>query len=360
MKHGGNIFQFAEYLGCLPEQVLDFSANINPQQAVDLTCLQHVQIGAYADPDYSLLKQAIKRRYPAPANADIEVFNGASAAIFALIRRLQPEDLVLYSPLYGEYAHIAGELGCKQHHINRLGLSSTLTIPERSAVIFVNPSTPDGQLYDLQALLATWQAADCTIIIDESFLDFCSADSVAQHIANYDKLYIIKSLSKFYGCAGIRIGFIMAAAQAIAELKRVEPAWKLSSLDMIYMQQALANTAFIEQTRQQTAFLRNILYQALQSSELFDKIYPGQANFLLARLADGGDGYHMQKQLEPSRILIRVCDNFGGLDRSYVRFAVKNRASIDRLAKNLKALSLKVDYGNGYSRLNAVESKAGV
>ena len=53
MNHGGNIYQFARRLGCLPEQVLDFSANINPQQAVDLSCLQHVQLGAYTDPDYT-------------------------------------------------------------------------------------------------------------------------------------------------------------------------------------------------------------------------------------------------------------------------------------------------------------------
>ena len=165
----------------------------------------------------------------------------------------------------------------------------------------------------LQDLLAKWQAADCTIIIDESFLDFCEADSVAEHIAHYDKLYVIKSLSKFYGCAGIRIGFILAATAAIKELQRFEPAWKLSSLDMAYMQQALANTAFIEQTRQQTAHLRDLLHQALQDSGLFDKIYPGQANFLLARLANGDDGYQLQAQLEPSRILIRVCDNFAGL-----------------------------------------------
>ena len=63
-------------------------------------------------------------------------------------------------------------------------------------MIFVNPSTLDGQLYDMQDLLALWQAVDCTIIIDESFLDFCVADSVAEYKANYLKLYIIKSLSK--------------------------------------------------------------------------------------------------------------------------------------------------------------------
>lgn len=335
MQHGGNIYRFAEHLGCLQEQVLDFSANINPEQAVDLSSLQHVQLGAYADPDYSVLKQAIKQRYPYPSGLDSEVFNGASSAIFALLRRLQPKDLVLYTPLYGEYAHIAEALGCTVHNIDRFNRLFA-DVPERSTVIFVNPSTPDGQLYDLQKLLAQWQAAECTIIIDESFLDFCKADSVAEHIAHYDKLYVIKSLSKFYGCAGIRIGFILAATSAINELKRFEPAWKLSSLDMAYMQQALANSAFIEQTCRQTAHLRALLYQALQDSGLFDTIYPGQANFLLARLANGNDGFQLQAQLESSRILIRVCDNFAGLDKSYVRFAVKDEQAIARLAHAFK------------------------
>jgi threonine-phosphate decarboxylase len=192
----------------------------------------------------------------------------------------------------------------------------------------------------MQDLLSQWQAADCTIIVDESCLDFCIAESVAGLITQYDKLYVIKSLSKFYGCAGIRIGFILAAVQAIKELKRFEPAWKLSSFDMAYMQQALANTAFIEQTRRQTAYRRELLTKALQASALFERVYPGQANFLLAKLANDGDGHWLQERLASSGLLIRVCDNFTGLDKSYVRFAVKDEKAIEQLAHCLKAIHL--------------------
>jgi len=339
MNHGGNIYRFAQQQDCLPEQVLDFSANINPEQAVDPDCLQQVQLGPYADPDYGLLKQELKARYRYPEGVDIEVFNGASAAIFAILRYLQPKDLVLYTPLYGEYAKIAGYLGCTLHNINRFN-SLTAAVPKNSTVIFVNPSTPDGRLYDMQALLTQWQAANCTIIVDESFLDFCVADSIAEHIVQYHKLYVIKSLSKFYGCAGVRIGFILAAAPAVNELKRLEPAWKLSSLDMAYMQQALTNKAFIEQTRQQTTYRRNLLYQVLQASGLFERIYPGQANFLLAKLANDGDGYQLQAKLAASRLLIRICDNFAGLDKSHVRFAVKDENAIVQLASCLREIHL--------------------
>jgi threonine-phosphate decarboxylase len=342
MQHGGNIIAFAAKIGCLPEQVLDFSANINPRQAVDLRDLLSVSLTPYSDPNYGLLKQAITQRYPIPANADIEVFNGASAAIFALLRYLQPRDVALYAPLYGEYERLAKLLDCNIHIINRLDdvgrVSDSVTrqIPKGATVIFVNPSTPDGTLYDLPDLFAQWITADCHILIDESFLDFCTSESAMAYIAQYEKLTVIKSLSKFYGCAGIRVGFIAAHADFIQQLKQLEPAWKLSSLDMAYTQLALANTDFIVQTRQQTDNNRALLRQVLQNSGLFAEIYPSAANFLLARLHDGNDGYQLQSRLAPARILIRVCENFIGLDKQYVRFAVKESSAIEQLATGLQ------------------------
>lgn len=75
---------------------------------------------------------------------------------------------------------------------------------------------------------------------------------------------------------------------------------------------------------------------------MFERIYSGQANFLLAKLADQLDGSHLQRLLEPSRILIRVCDNFEGMDNRYVRFAVKDTLSISLLADSLKMLSQNI------------------
>lgn len=327
MQHGGNIYQFAQRFGCLPEEILDFSANINPKQAVDWRTLTNINLGPYSEPEYDTLKHAIKLRYPLAKNADLEVFNGASAAIFALLRWLDPDQVVMYAPLYIEYASIAKQIGCNINYINRFTETHT-NVPKGSTIIFVNPSTPDGKWYEVTELLLHWQSLQCNIIIDESFLDFCTEDSSVRFIAEMDNLYIIKSLSKFYGCAGIRIGFIVAATKSIAGLKQLEPAWKLSTLDMAYMQQALSHTEFIPQTQLQTAQLRALLYQVLLSSDLFAEIYPSRANFLLARLKDNLDGYRLQTLLSNAKILIRVCDNFIGLNQYYVRFAVKDEQAI--------------------------------
>jgi threonine-phosphate decarboxylase len=108
---------------------------------------------------------------------------------------------------------------------------------------------------------------------------------------------------------------------------------------MAYMQQALKNTDFIERTRQQTAYLRQLLYQTLQDSDLFEHLYPSQANFLLARLPQSMDGYQLQKHLAADRILIRVCENFDGLDKFHVRFAVKDEQATKQLALSIRTIS---------------------
>jgi threonine-phosphate decarboxylase len=327
--HGGNIYRFAHTLGCQPDEIIDFSANINPEQAVDPAELLPIDFRPYPDPSYTDLKQALGLRYPYPGGIAIEVFNGASAAIFALLKYLQPAHLVLYAPLYVEYAAIARQLSSRVYEVNRFK-TCDFRPPAGSTIVFVNPATPDGHVYELTALLQRWQEAGCTVIIDESFLDFTDAPSVAEHIPSFGSLFIIKSLSKFYGCAGVRIGFLAGPSSAVGCLQRLEPAWKLSAFDMAYMQKALTNIDFIERTRQQTSYRRQLLYSLLSGSGLFATVYAGRANFLLARLAEG-DGFELQQQLAEARILVRICANFTGLDSRYLRFAVKDEAALDRL-----------------------------
>ena len=324
--HGGNIYKFAQQLNCEPNEVLDFSANINPFQAVDWRQLQF-NLTPYAEPTYQDLTQVLKQRYA--LLCEIELFNGASAAIFALLRYLQPKNVVLYAPLYNEYSRLAKTLACNIHIINRL-THETAPIPEHSTIIFVNPATPDGTLYDLTDLLTEWQNKHCHVIVDESFLDFTNAPSIMTQ-SNYERLYLIKSLSKFYGCAGVRVGFVAGQSEFIGQLQRFEPAWKLSTFDMAYIEQAVNNTAFIQQTQDDTLKNRTLLKQVLQKSGRFEQIYDSAANFLLARLKDAVSSHALQTELSNARILIRVCDNFLGLDERFVRFAVKDETAIASL-----------------------------
>lgn len=328
--HGGNIFQFARELNCNASDIIDFSSNIHFHQVVNWRELE-INLTPYADPNYSDLKQAISKCYGFSQAIELELFNGASTAIFSLLRFLKPKNLVFYAPLYGEYVNVAKQLTCNVQKINRFADNLFQSISKNSTVIFVNPSTPDGQLYDVKKLVTHWQTANCNVIIDESFLDFCAASSMSEFIENYDKLFIVKSLCKFYGCAGVRVGFIAAQKEPISKLHQFEPMWKISTFDSVYMQAALKNIDFIELTKNETTRLRAKLEQVLKASNLFAEIYAGTANFVLGRLRQQ-TGYELQTKLARFKILIRVCESFDFLDSQEVRFAVKSEMDIEKLA----------------------------
>jgi len=130
----------------------------------------------------------------------LELFNGASTAIYSLFRELDLEECYLYAPLYLEYKKSAILNGYKITDINRF-TDINRDITKNSLVVFVNPSTPDGEFYNIYPLLQKWVEKNVTILIDESFLDFTPFQSATNYINSYDKLYIIKSMTKFYSSA---------------------------------------------------------------------------------------------------------------------------------------------------------------
>jgi threonine-phosphate decarboxylase len=146
----------------------------------------------------------------------------------------------------------------------------------------------------------------------------------------------VKSLCKFYGCAGVRVGFIAGFNEFIEAFNYHESSWRVSTFDNVYIQAALKNTAFIEQTRHETKRLRAQLEHVLIDSNLFEKIYDGSANFVLARLKNAE--LDLQKELARFKILIRVCDSFDFLDARDIRFAVKSEANIEKLAEALASI----------------------
>jgi len=327
-SHGGDVESFAQQLNCDVNEVIDLSSNINfikPQINVDFN---ELDISAY--PSYKKLYETIASNYKVTVN-EFELFNGGSSAIFSLFRHLNLKHCTLYSPAYLEYKKAAGLFSYKVAHINRLNILEQL-VEENSLVIFVNPSTPDGQLYDINILMEYWMSQNCTILVDESFLDFTNGESMIKYIKEYNKLYILKSMTKFYSSAGIRIGTLLSNEKNISELKKNEPMWKLSHFDSSYLQEALNDKSFRSISKSINAKNSIFLDRMLRESSLFSKVFDSNANFILAQLKNM-TAAQLQEKLLPYKILIRDCSNFDFLDSSYVRIAVKSE-------KNLKQLQL--------------------
>ncbi len=329
-KHGGNIKTFSQEVGCRVEEVIDLSSNINfvkPNIDVDFNALD---ISAY--PNYDELQEAIAKLYQLE-RSQIELFNGATTAIYSLFRELGLKHCTLYAPLYGEYKNSALLHGYEIELINRLD-NIEKEVRLGSLVVFVNPSTPDGKFYELEKLMKKWIEQGCTILIDESFLDFTSYASVTKYLKAYDKLYILKSMTKFYSSAGIRVGALLSAWKNIEALQSKEPLWKISEFDSHYLQSVLRDEEFPLTSRKINDEYRELLVKVLKNSSYVDEVYPSCANFVLVKLKNI-DAKVFQELLNPYKIMVRNCANFDFLDDGFVRIAVKDKGFLRVLEEAL-------------------------
>jgi threonine-phosphate decarboxylase len=332
-EHGGQIEKFALELGCEVNEILDLSSNINfikPKISIDFNTLD---ISSY--PVYDKLYEKIASNYGVQSD-EIELFNGGSSAIFTLFRHLNLKNCTIYSPAYLEYKKAALNFGYELDLINRFEDINAKVKPN-SLVIFVNPSTPDGRYYEIETLIKRWMENSCTILIDESFLDFCDKPSAIKYLKTYDKLYILKSMTKFYSSAGIRVGTIVSTKQNIEKLKEFEPMWKLSQFDSIYLQEALKDEEFKTISKEINIKNRLELEEILRNSSLVEEIFESNANYLLIKLKNISAS-KFQELLKPYKIMIRDCSNFDFLDDRFVRIAVKFSSANARLKQALEEI----------------------
>lgn len=332
-EHGGQIELFAKELDCKIEDVIDLSSNINfikPDVNIDFN---NLDISSY--PIYDKLYEKIANIYKI-SSSQLELFNGGSSAIFALFKHLDLKHCTIYSPAYLEYKKACVNFGYELRTINRFE-NMNLPVKEKSFVIFVNPSTPDGTYYDIERLMDYWIEQNCTILIDESFLDFCDGSSAIKYLEKYDKLYILKSMTKFYSSAGIRVGTIVSNEKNIDSLKRFEPMWKLSTFDSNYLQASLDDKNFKRISKAINVKNRVELERILENSSIVESIYQSSANYVLVKLKNI-KAKQLQEKLKPFKIMIRNCENFDFLDDTYVRIAVKSSSNIEVFKKALEKI----------------------
>ena len=362
--HGGNIAAFAAVCRCRPDEVIDLSSNINfvkPRLDIDFNALS---IAPY--PDYTDLYQAVAAHYRLETR-QVWLTNGATAAIDALFGYLGETlggSVILHTPIYAEYPVSAARYGFHvTHRPRKMTPDADTSLPARNAshlhsdiwapafvshtsqasygheiFVIVNPATPDGQWYDIRREVSALLEAGHTVIVDESFIEFAARPSLRTLIARYENLFIIHSLTKYWGAAGVRVGALFAAPKHIDALRTRQPLWSISAFDSAYIQAALRDSTFAARSREANARAKAKLCAILRDFAYTDTLIEGEANFVLLRLHTI-DAEILQRRLARYRILVRNCANFEGLNSRYVRLAVKDEAALDTLQEALRALT---------------------
>ena len=355
--HGGNVYEIASQLGCTPEEVLDYSASINPlgppPGLVEL--LSHVfqRLQHYPDIQNRVLIESIARHHGVPTG-QVVVGNGSTELIYWLPQVLGIKRALILLPTFGEYQ--------KAFELQGVQLAKLYTSPEENfqptveqlddlfdqfapeAILFTHPGSPSGTLLPRAVrewLIAKAKGGKVFCVVDEVFVDFCEEESLKGFVRDSDQLVIIRSMTKFYGLPGLRLGYLLAPEPLAARLRQFLPPWAINTYAQVAGPYCFEQREYREET---LALIARERAKMVDHLETFGEclVFPGRANYLLMRLGPNlSPAARLQQALLASdRILIRDCRSFEGLDGDYVRFAVRlpeqNRKLLEALSRRVK------------------------
>jgi cobalamin biosynthetic protein CobC len=238
MKHGGDLTEAMAQHGGTPDDWLDLSTGINPRPWPVPVLPDALWQRLPSRADETRLLDAARAAYNVPADVEIAVAPGTQMLI-QWLPRLAPEGAVaIVSPTYNEHAaawNVAGR--------EVIAVATLNVIPERARhVVIVNPNNPDGRLIERErilALAATLHAKGGLLVVDEAFMDVGS-QSIAGDVGQ-GGIVVLRSFGKFFGLAGVRLGFALADSATVARLKTQFGPWAVSGPALEYGIRALGD-----------------------------------------------------------------------------------------------------------------------
>lgn len=249
-EHGGNLDSAEKAYGFAPGEMTDISTGIAPF-AYDVAMPRSSFYQPLPlDRDLEDLYQAARGAYLMPDNAAICAGSGSQTLIGAL-PQMVPEKSYVWcpEPTYNEHCYRWEKAG---HHVD----GGAVCPKEAGVIILGQPNNPTGHIWSQEAILGYLEAMrkkQGLLIIDEAFADAMPEVS-AMGLAGDERLVILRSLGKFYGLAGLRVGFAIGGAQRIAALSDDIGPWPVSQPAIDVARGALRDTSW--QERQRTALYK--------------------------------------------------------------------------------------------------------
>jgi threonine-phosphate decarboxylase len=181
-------------------------------------------------------------------------------------------------------------------------------------------------------------ANGCYVLADEAFIDYSPDAAITSEAASRPGVIAIRSLTKFFGCPGLRVGYSVADPETARGVTAQLPPWPVTTLALNALAEALRDADYARETIERNQQARAQLSAAFV--RLGVQVLPSAANFLLLRLPDGFPALHLREQLiRDYAILVRECDSFAGIERGrYLRVAVRKEGENARLIEAVASI----------------------
>ncbi|MDX5481935.1 MAG: histidinol-phosphate transaminase, partial [Hymenobacteraceae bacterium] len=277
-------------------------------------------IGSYPDPDAAPLREAIAQRMGVQAS-EILVGSGSAELISLLVRTFckpyAAATVLSLEPTYPLYRMEAESLGVAYATVP-LNSSFKVSVEDilakvntRTRLCFIsNPNNPTGGYLTVQQLEQLLQALppQVVLVLDEAYREYVTAPdfgSALPYLRQYPNLVMLRTFSKAYGLASLRVGYMVAGEELLAQILQVKQPFNVNQLAQVAASAALEDKAFLAHTLQATCAGKLHLQQIMQQVGV--QTWPSEGNFLLADA--GVPGMVLYKQLQAKGIQVRATDD---------------------------------------------------
>lgn len=348
--HGSDLEKIEEIYGIRKEEIVSFSANVNPLGVSPLlrTALseQIDAITTYPDREYTSLRKCIAD-YCGTEYENVIVGNGSTELISLFIQIEHPKKAMIIGPTYSEYEREISLGGgttlyypLKEKDGFRLDVDDFIAHLSESIDLLVicNPNNPTSSCIarnEMRHILDACKQYDIYVMVDETYVEFANnADEIsAIPLTNYyNNIVILRGTSKFFAAPGLRLGYAVTGNRdLIKAINTRKNPWTINSLAVVAGETMFRDTDYINKTRALITSERARMYDTLAASGDY-RVYPPSGNFILAHiLRDDVTSQDLFDRAIREKMMIRDCSTFPFLDNKYIRFCIMNPADNDRL-----------------------------
>jgi threonine-phosphate decarboxylase len=286
---------------------------------------------AYPDPDCTELSKSLGR-YLGIDPSWIVVGNGAVEIIYWFAQAFAGRRVVVPAPTFCEYELASQRAGSKVDFvpIREFKLDSDLVLRRArgaDALYLCNPNNPTGLLAtaEIERILANAERRTM-VLLDECFIELVAAaakNSFVAKLSEFQNLVILRSLTKSFGLAGLRVGYACCSPAVVEKLKRHRIPWNVNGLAQVAGVAALSDSNHLVRVRTTIAKESRFLRQRFSRMKSFIPL-PSDANYFLLNLGQRDSTRFRDSLLKKTGVLVRDCSTFTGMDSHHVRVAVKN------------------------------------
>lgn len=321
--------------GVKKEDIVKLGSNENPwgpsDKAVEAMKKELNTVNRYPETDLEELREEFAKYANVKKDNVIVSGDGADEIIDVLAKTfINPGDeFITPIPTYTYYEFLFKPYGGVPVYAkwnmdnNTLNVESVLdAITDKTKVIFIcSPNNPSGAVVDEKDLRTIIEATDALVVIDEAYFEY-SEQTQSNLIKEYSNVFIIRTMSKVMGLAGLRIGYGLANSELIDYMLRIKPVFSLTRLSYTAAMATLKDKDFIKYSTAKGIESRDYLYDEISKFKTL-KVFKSKSNFMLIDLHETGfTAAELTRELMKKGIIVRDCTSFKGIDEYWIRISI--------------------------------------